>query len=99
MHEAEMQRTLTRIQHQLQDLTCHPERTKFPQQVANEQTLAAIRLVIDLLPEDIRQQITKILALHDQIQSPYLQRATDITNLHHHPEQRSDLPSWIHEER
>jgi hypothetical protein len=95
MHEAEIQRTLTRIQHQLQDITRHPERTKFPQQVADEQTLAAIRLVIDLFPEDIRQPITEILALRDHIHSPYLRHATEMTGLHRTQEQRSDLPSWI----
>lgn len=95
MHEAETQRTLTRIQHQLQDLARHPERTKIPQQVADEQTLAAIRLVIDLLPETIRQQTVEILALRDQIHSPYFRHATEMSGLHRTSEQRSDLPSWI----
>ena len=88
MQEEENQRALARITAQLQDLVLHPERTKTPQWIADEQTLVAIRLVVDVLPEDIRQQITEILALRDHIHSPYLQPATALTNLHHHTEQR-----------
>jgi hypothetical protein len=65
-----MRQTLARIQEQLHTLACHPERVKSPQQDADAQTLAAIRLVIDLLPEEIRQQMTEILALRDQLHSP-----------------------------
>ncbi|BCL78902.1 hypothetical protein ccbrp13_13670 [Ktedonobacteria bacterium brp13] len=56
---------------------------KSPQQDADAQTLAAIRLVINLLPEEIHQQMTEILALRDQLHSPYLQHATEMTSLHH----------------
>ena len=74
MHETpiqtEMRQTLARIQEQLHMLTRHPERGKSPQQDADAQTLAAIRLVIDLLPEEIRQQMAEILALRDQLHSP-----------------------------
>jgi dsDNA-specific endonuclease/ATPase MutS2 len=95
MHEADIQQALARIQEQLHTLTRHPERVKSPQQDADAQTLAAIRLVIDLLPEEIRQQMTEILALRDQLHSPYLQHATEMTSLHHASEHHSDLPRWI----
>jgi hypothetical protein len=99
MQEADKQQALARITAHLQDLVRYPERTKNAQWIADEQMLVAIRLVVDVLPEDIRQQITEILALHDQVHSPYFRHATEMTSLHRVQEQRSDLPRWIQEEQ
>jgi hypothetical protein len=43
--------------------------------------------------------MAEILALRDQIYNPCLRHAAEMISLHHAPEQHSDLPRWIQEER
>ncbi|GCF08937.1 hypothetical protein [Dictyobacter arantiisoli] len=82
----------------LQDVKEHSENEQDARQVADRELLQALNTVTPLLHPAIQEQLAQLVNLRNEIHSPYLGRATTITQLHHNNEKRPDLPGWAQPE-
>ena len=65
---------------------------------ADHEAIKALSAVLPLLPPEIQEQVRSLLSLRNDIHSPYLGRATTMTQLHQRGENRPDLPGWAQPE-
>lgn len=82
----------------LQDVKAHPGSDPV-EGIAEAQVAQTLEVVMELLPVEIQEQIQTILVLRNDLNSPYLERATTITQLHRRRQRlRNDLPGWAQPE-
>jgi hypothetical protein len=82
----------------LQDLKARVVRDQALVRTADNEVINALSVVLPLLPPEVQEQVHKLLALQNDIKSPYLGRATIMTQLHQRNEHRPDLPGWAQPE-
>jgi hypothetical protein len=82
----------------LRDLKARVVRDQALVKTADNEVINALSVVLPLLPPEVQAQVHKLLELQNDIKSPYLGRATTMTQLHHRNEHRPDLPGWAQPE-
>jgi hypothetical protein len=82
----------------LQDLNARAAHDQAVLQTTDSEVIKTLSIVLPLLPAEIQEQVRSLLALRNDIHSPYLGRATTMTQLHQRGENRPDLPGWAQPE-
>lgn len=82
----------------LQTLKARPENEQVQKQMIEHELLAALSIVKQLLTPELQTQVQQLLTLHTELSSPYIGRATSMTQLHQRNVDRSDLPGWAQPE-
>jgi chaperonin cofactor prefoldin len=93
-----IQATLEQSIELLQDLKAQVVRDQALLRTVDNEVINSLSVVLPLLPPEVQEQVHKLLELQNDIKSPYLGRATTMTQLHHRNEHRPDLPGWAQPE-
>ena len=93
-----MQITLKQSIELLQDLKARSVHDQAVLQIVDGEVIKTLGVVLPLLPAEIQEQVRNLLTLRNDIHSPYLGRATTMTQLHQRGENRPDLPGWAQPE-
>ncbi|WP_126600790.1 hypothetical protein [Dictyobacter aurantiacus] len=99
--DAMMERVRAQLQksvERLQSLQARPSNDQAQKQAMEHELLSALSAVKEALPPDIQAQVQQLLMLHTDLSSPYIGRATSMTQLHQRNAERSDLPGWAQPE-
>jgi hypothetical protein len=90
--------TLAQSVELLQDLKVRAAHDQTVGQSVDDEMVKTLSVLLPLLPAEIQEQVQSLLALRNDIRSPYLGRATTMTQLHRRGENRPDLPGWAQPE-